>query len=86
MSNKYPTWGISGARRGTKRVRQFSHVVILPMIRDLSSDDLIIQWKGSVHGSGSQYPRIYTGYCPNKKSFERSLKGFLLINLGEAED
>jgi len=26
------------------------------------------------------------GFCPNKNSFERSLKGFLLINLGEAED
>jgi hypothetical protein len=28
----------------------------------------------------------YTGCCPNKNSFERSLKRFLLINLGEAED
>jgi hypothetical protein len=27
-----------------------------------------------------------TGYCPNKNPFERSLKRFLLINLGEAED
>jgi hypothetical protein len=28
----------------------------------------------------------YTGCCPNKNSSERSLKRFLLINLGEAED
>jgi len=27
-----------------------------------------------------------TGCCPNKNSFERSLKRFVLINLGEAED
>ena len=27
-----------------------------------------------------------TGCCPNKKSFERSLRRFLLINLGAAED
>jgi hypothetical protein len=27
-----------------------------------------------------------TGCCPNKNSFERSLKRFLLINLCEAED
>jgi hypothetical protein len=27
-----------------------------------------------------------TGCCPNKNSFERSLKRFLRINLGEAED
>jgi hypothetical protein len=27
-----------------------------------------------------------TGCCPNKNPFERSLKRFLLINLGEAED
>ena len=29
---------------------------------------------------------ISTGCCPNKNSFERSLKRFVLINLGEAED
>jgi hypothetical protein len=27
-----------------------------------------------------------TGCCPNKNPFERALKRFLLINLGEAED
>ena len=27
-----------------------------------------------------------TGCCPNKNSFERSLKRFVLINLSEAED
>ncbi|RLC07470.1 MAG: hypothetical protein DRH43_11715, partial [Deltaproteobacteria bacterium] len=27
-----------------------------------------------------------TACCPNKNSFERSLKRFLLTNLGEAED
>jgi hypothetical protein len=26
------------------------------------------------------------GFCPDKNTFERSLKLFLLINLGEAED
>ncbi len=26
------------------------------------------------------------GCCPNKNSFERSLKRFMLINLGEEED
>jgi len=56
------------------------------MIRDLSSDDLIIQWKGFFFFNDTATTEIYTGYCPNKKSFERSLKGFLLINLGEAED
>jgi hypothetical protein len=30
--------------------------------------------------------RALTGCCPNKNSFERSLKRFLRINLGEAED
>jgi hypothetical protein len=30
--------------------------------------------------------QIETGCCPNKNSFERSLKRFLRINLGEAED
>jgi hypothetical protein len=29
---------------------------------------------------------LLTGCCPNKNSFERSLKRFLLINLGDAED
>ena len=28
----------------------------------------------------------FTGCCPNKNSFERSLKRSLLINLGEAEN
>ena len=30
--------------------------------------------------------RMLTGCCPNKNSFEQSLKRFLLINLGEAKD
>jgi hypothetical protein len=30
--------------------------------------------------------QMCTGCCPNKNSFERSLKRFLRINLGEAED
>jgi hypothetical protein len=30
--------------------------------------------------------QAFPGCCPNKNSFERSLKRFLLINLGEAED
>jgi hypothetical protein len=30
--------------------------------------------------------RLLTDCCPNKNSFERSLKRFLRINLGEAED
>ena len=30
--------------------------------------------------------RFSTGCCPNKNSFERSLKRFMLINLSEAED
>jgi hypothetical protein len=29
---------------------------------------------------------LSTGCCPNKNSFERSLKRFLRINLGEAKD
>jgi len=28
----------------------------------------------------------FTGCCLNRNSFERSSKGFLLTNLGEAED
>jgi hypothetical protein len=31
-----------------------------------------------------QEGRILTGCCPNKNSFERSLKRFLRINLGES--
>jgi len=30
--------------------------------------------------------KVSTGYCPNKNTFEQSLKRFLLINLGAAED
>ena len=30
--------------------------------------------------------QYYTGCCPNKNSYERPLKRFVLINLGEAED
>jgi len=30
--------------------------------------------------------QIFPSCCPNKNHFERSLKRFLLINLGEAED
>jgi hypothetical protein len=33
-----------------------------------------------------QFCQMCTACCPNKNSFERSLKRFLLINLGEAED
>ena len=30
--------------------------------------------------------RVYSGCCPNGNPFERSLKRFLLTNLGEVED
>jgi hypothetical protein len=37
--------------------------------------------------SSNQFGVTYsTGRCSNKNSFERSLKRFVLINLGEAED
>ena len=34
----------------------------------------------------TQEGHILTGCCPNQSSFERSLKRFLVINLGKAED